>query len=477
LSAVKTHSLLRTTIIYGVGDVIVLAVGGFLLLPLYTRTLSQHDFGIYVVVRANVEIFTYVLYLGLPSAAGRLYFDHRSSGAHVQYLSSILTFYLLSCAAFVGLLGFFGDAVWAFLSPTTPAAPYLWFCVALAAVSFLSALGTLWLRMEGRPTAFALVQVGASLVLVAAAVVNMVVLHLGLVGLLLALLISSVGAALVLPVLFGTRYRPVARLEHITESLRYALPVVIGYVAFFILNRFSTLILQRHAPLADIAIFGLAQQLSTLVSVVATAFGKALQPEVFGADAAHVMEVVRKSAAIHIALMFCVTLGVVLFASEIFRLVAPASYNSGEGLLAILAIGSLIYSFGLISDTALMYYRRPNLCLAVTLLGAGASALLNFWLIPRFHLMGAAVAILSAMLVRNVCGHWLFRRQTGESYFATMVAAVLGCAAFAFLAARLQESGLALINIVAIKLVIFGLGAAVAYRMYAQRLAGAEKLG
>ena len=81
MSTFKSHALLRTTLIYGVGDVIVLAVGGFLLLPLYTRTLSQHDFGIYVVIRANVEIFTYLLYLGLPSAAGRLYFDHRNSGA------------------------------------------------------------------------------------------------------------------------------------------------------------------------------------------------------------------------------------------------------------------------------------------------------------------------------------------------------------------------------------------------------------
>jgi O-antigen/teichoic acid export membrane protein len=475
LPAVKSRALLRITIVYGVGDAIVLAVGGFLLLPLYTRTLSQHDFGIYVIVRANVEIFTYLLYLGLPSAAARLYFDHRKTGRHFEYLSSILNFYLASCAVFVGLTALWGERIWQFLSPTTAASPYLWFSVALAAVSFLSALGTLWLRMEGRAAAFAAAQVAASAVLAAAAVVNLVLLHKGLTGLLWALLISSAASAVLLPALFGTRYRPAMKLEHITESLRYAIPVLLMYAAYFVLNRISTLILQRHAPVAEIAIFGLAQQLAAVVTIVATAFGKALQPEVFGADPEHVMAVIRRSASLQILLMFCVTTGVVLFAAEIFRLMAPASYSSGQGLLAILAIGALIYSFGLISDTALLYYRRPNLCLVVSLLGGAVAAGLSFWLIPKYQLLGASLAVAIAMLARAVAGHWLFRRQTGESYFGQMLAAAAGAAALAVLAAGLQLSGLASVSIVAIKLVIFILASAVAYGLYTGRFGALEQ--
>jgi O-antigen/teichoic acid export membrane protein len=466
---VKSRALLRTTIVYGVGDVIVLAVGGFFLLPLYTRTLSQHEFGIYVIVRANVEIFTYLLYFGLPSAAGRLYFDHRKAGRHVEYLSSILTFYLLSCGVFVCIAALWGRHIWQFLSPTTPASPYLWFSVALAAVSFLPALGTLWLRLEGRAAAFAGTQIAASVVLAAAAIVNLVLLHEGLTGLLRALLISSVCSALLLPALFGTAYRPAVKLEYITESLRYAVPVVLMYAAYFVLNRISTLILQRHAAVTDIAIFGLAQQLAAVVSIVATAFGKALQPEVFGTEPAEVMAMIRRSASLQILLMFCVTTGVVLFADEIFQFMAPASYSSGHGLLAILAIGALIYSFGQISDTALLYYRRPNLCLAVSLLGAGLSGGLSFWLIPSYQLLGASLAIAIAMLARAVAGHWLFRRQTGESYFGQMTAAAAGAAALAVLAGWLQQSSLAPACIAVIKLVIFVLAGAVAYGLYSGR--------
>ena len=51
-----TRKLLSTTVLYGLADVIVMAVGGFLLLTLYTRTLSQPEFGTYVIVRTNTEI-------------------------------------------------------------------------------------------------------------------------------------------------------------------------------------------------------------------------------------------------------------------------------------------------------------------------------------------------------------------------------------------------------------------------------------
>ena len=39
---------------HGAGDVMIMLVGGVILLPLYTRILSQSEFGIYVVVRTNI---------------------------------------------------------------------------------------------------------------------------------------------------------------------------------------------------------------------------------------------------------------------------------------------------------------------------------------------------------------------------------------------------------------------------------------
>ena len=116
--------------LYGLADVIVMAVGGFLLLPLYTRTLSQPEFGIYVVARTNTEIFSYLLYLGLPSAVARVYFDYKKAGQQQDFLSSIVMFFGLNLLVLGALLSVWGHHLWRLLSPTTDVQPYLAFCVA-----------------------------------------------------------------------------------------------------------------------------------------------------------------------------------------------------------------------------------------------------------------------------------------------------------------------------------------------------------
>ena len=128
-----TRRLLSVTVLYGAADVAVMAVGGFLLLPLYTRTLTQAEFGTYVAVKANVEIFTYLVCLGLPSAVSRVYFDHRQAGQQVAYISSVLLFFALCLAVLLAGMAAWGAQFWSLLSPTTPASPYLAFSIGLAA--------------------------------------------------------------------------------------------------------------------------------------------------------------------------------------------------------------------------------------------------------------------------------------------------------------------------------------------------------
>ncbi|HSX55873.1 MAG TPA: hypothetical protein VLG14_11285, partial [Sphingomonas sp.] len=94
----RIRQLLTASALYGVADMLVLGVSGFLLLPLYTHALSQSEFGTYVIVKANIELIGYLIQFGLLSAAGRLYFDHRGGGDPRRYMNSILKFFVLVAA-------------------------------------------------------------------------------------------------------------------------------------------------------------------------------------------------------------------------------------------------------------------------------------------------------------------------------------------------------------------------------------------
>lgn len=467
-----TRKLLSNAVLYGLADAIVLVVGGFLLLPLYTRALSQSDYGIYVIVRANTEIFTYLLYLGLPSAVARVYFVYKKTGQQFEYLSSVVMFFLLCLTGFGVLLMMAGPVLWGMLSPTTPVNPYLAFSVAISAAGFFAAIGTMWLRMEGRAVAFASVQVAAALVLAATATVNLVIFKDGLPGLMFALLISASCSAMVLPILFRHKFRPVLQWEHIAVSMRYALPMLVGYIAYFVLNRISTLILQRHVAVDQIAIFGLAQQLAAMVTIAATAFAMAMQPAVFGAEANKVVSLLERSAKILLMLIMALTSVLLLFGTEIFAIVAPKSYRGGYEIMLILLLANFANSFNQISNTALLYHHLPKTSAAISIFGAVLAAGLGAWLIPLYQLYGAALASLGAIGAMALLSHWMARRVTGYSYFTSMAASCAVMAALALLSGRLAHQDMPVAAMLGLKAGICVLIFATIYSFYIRKPVG-----
>lgn len=453
------------TVLYGFADVAVMAVGGFLLLPLYTHALSQAEFGRYVAVKANTEIFTYLVCLGLPSAVSRLYFDYRKSGEEHAYINSVALFFLLAFALLLLLVAPFAGPLWAELSPATPVMPYLAFSLALAGLGFASTLGSLWLRLEQRARDFALVQVSVAALLTGCAVLNLSVLNLGLPGLLWALVVSGAGGALLLPWLLGRHFRPTIQWRHIRNSLPYAGPSLLGYVGYFLLNRLSTLVLQRHVSLDELAVFGLAQQLAMIVTVAAGALAKAQQPLVFECGPADVDALMQRVARLLRWMMLAITGVLLAFADELVALVAPRGYGSDIHILQILLVANFAMSISQISDTVLLYHRRPGASLAVSLFGALASVGLSLLLVPAYHATGAALAMALTFASMTLLSHVLAWRVSGRSHLLPYLASLLAAIALAALTIWLHAQALPWGVALGLKLsVLAGLAAAVAWR-------------
>lgn len=461
------RQLLSASLIYGLADMLVIGVGGFLLLPLYTHTLSQAEFGMFVIVRTNIEIIGYLISFGLLSAVARLYFDNREEGQERSYFNSLLVFFGGVTVVAVVIATMFGAPLWHALSPDVPAHPYIWYSLVVAVATFVAGLGSLWLRLDNRVFAFVAVQFSSSVLLAIMAYLALVPLKLGLTGLLVALAIAYIPGALVLFVRIGGRLRPTFRRDHVGPALIYGMPIAISYMAYFLLNRFSLLTLQRHVSLEEIAIFGLAQQLSLLVSVVAASAGKAMQPAVFGADPAHAHDVLRRSSRLFILLIFAAAAFVTLFAQELVNLVAPDGFRGAFGVLLVLLVASFVYSLSLVSNTALDLHRRPRLSAAVTIAGAVMSVVLNLILVPRYGLTGGAVAALAAYTVMTTLGHILAWRLTGQSYFVEMALVTAALVGFAVIASRPDWAAIAPAGRVAAKVAIFAVTSLVLAALYA----------
>lgn len=411
----STRKLLSNTALYGFGDVIVLAVGGFLLLPLYTRALTQAEFGVYTIVKTNTEILVYLLQFGLISAIGRLYFEYKRKNEHYQYLSSVFLLFLILALLFCIIIYIFGEGLWNAVSPNVPAFPFLWFSLVIALFSFAGSFASIWLRVEEKAKLFVIVQIASALVLLVLVIFNLVIAPQGLIGLLYALAMSAICAAAVLPFLFWKRLTFRIERKHVSATLRYGLPIFFGYVAYFITNKISLIILQRNASLEQVAIFGIAQQLGMVVMVASGAFAKSLQPVIFAAEIIDFDGVIDKLGKLYLLIMFCIVSLLILFASEIFQMVAPANYSDGFYVfIAMIATGFIIATNFIFSST-LLYFKMSTTSVLVTIFGGFLSLIVSLILVPKFNMFGAVASIFIAYIGVVLANAFLTRKLLPRS--------------------------------------------------------------
>jgi O-antigen/teichoic acid export membrane protein len=218
-------------------------------------------------------------------------------------------------------------------------------------------------------------------------------------------------------------------------------PILVGYIAYFVLNRLGTVILQRHVAVDQVAIFGVAQQLSMIVAIACTSFGMALQPAVFAAEPTQAMGTIRRASRILTLLVFSVTCALILFGAELFALIAPKSYGGGQQILLLLLVGNFTNAFTLMSDTTLLYHRRPKTSVAVSILSAIAATCLGLWLVPQYQLNGAALAVTGGLVIRMLLSHWMAYRVAGTAFLTPMVVAITTLCLLASIAdwLRVQE--------------------------------------
>jgi O-antigen/teichoic acid export membrane protein len=428
--------LAASVAIYAVGDFLVAAVGGFLLVPLYTRHLSPSDYGIFVVTRANSEIFSYIVQFGLISAVTRVYFIFSAKQQQRQYIGSILIFHFCTVASFLAVLGVAGGWLWRQLTPAVPAMPYMWFACGLAFLSFVPGLFSVLLRVEERAKFFVAVQVGSAALLVLCVLFFLVVLKAGIVGLFGALMLSGVLTWVVLLALLFRRIEWGFQWEHIRTSLKFGMPVVISYLAFFVMNRFGIIFLQRYVGLAEVGLFGLAQQMAMVVTLVSMAFGKSFQPMVYSSDESSVTELMTRLGSIYFVSMLLAAAVFASFASELLIILAPRSYGRAYYVFVLLIIANAVYSFKLISESVLLYRHRPNLSMTVSVAGCAISVLGNLWLVPKIGIYGAVlstlltscgVTTLSLVIARRMVP---FRIGVQLVWFTIVTAGVIGFAVY-----------------------------------------------
>jgi O-antigen/teichoic acid export membrane protein len=395
--ASQIRRLARHSAIYGVGGLIsrILAT---LLLPLYTRYLPPDAYGRVEIVTAATAIAAILLQMGIASAFFRFYFDAKDA---VSKLTVVRTsFWFTMGAATAGLvIGFvfagpiahllgLGDDTWL----VRAGAVGLW---AQANYQQLTAL----FRVEERSTAYAIASVANVLITVLAMVVFVASFHWGAIGLVVG---NFTGTLVVYLALLAYRNeqlgfefdRPLFR-----RMQTFGMPLVPSALALWAINFIDRVFVSWYKGNAEVGVYSAALKIASVITFVIIAFRTAWPAFAYSIDDDR--EARRTYAFVLtylLAFASWVSLALGALAPWWTRLLTAPAYQRAEEAVAVLAFAGTVYAGYTVLAIGSGRARRTQLNWVVTGVGAAVNIALNFWLIPEYGMIGAAISTLVAYL-------------------------------------------------------------------------------
>jgi O-antigen/teichoic acid export membrane protein len=396
--AFQMRRLARHSAVYGIGG-LVSRVLATILLPLYTHYLPPDAYGRVEIVTAATAVLAIVLQMGIASAFFRFYFDAREPADKLTVVRT--SFWFTMAMATVGLvLGvvFAGPiAHWIGLGDDT------WLvragAVGLWAQTNYQQLTNLF-RAEERSTAFAIASVTNVLVTVAAMVLFVAVFHWGAIGLVVG---NFTGTLVVYLALVAYRTEQLGlefdrtlfrRMQH------FGLPLVPSALALWAINFVDREFVVWYKDDAEVGVYSAAVKIASVITFVMIAFRTAWPAFAYSIEDDR--EAKRTYAFVLtylLAFASWVALALGGLAPWWTDLLTASQYHRAEKGVALLAFAGAIYAGYTVLAIGSGRARKTQLNWVVTGVGAAANVALNFWLVPRWGMVGASISTLAAYVV------------------------------------------------------------------------------
>ena len=394
--------LIKQSAIYGVGSIASPFIG-FVMLPVYSRYLTPSEYGILAITSVAINFVAALVSLGMNSGLIRFYFDYTEKKDKDQVVVSSLIFSFLASVVFAAVLWLFSGPVSSVLFDFGKGQLYLKLILLIAVADTGVANCLAVLRAEERPATYSVMTVLRLILTFSLNVVFVVVLKRNVQGILEAELISGVVCYLT-ALLIAARGKALSfSWVKTRQVLSFGVPLVPGNVASLVMTLSDRYFLQHFATLQDVGLYSVGFRIAAALRIgFIEPFRIAWPPYMFSVlDKPDAREIYKK-VLVYFTFV-CVWAGLFLsaFAREALMLLATPAYYPGYKVVPLLALSYILLGMCSILVAGIQISNKTRYVSYSFMVAAGVSLGMNFLLVPRFGMMGAATASVTAYAVLN----------------------------------------------------------------------------
>jgi O-antigen/teichoic acid export membrane protein len=402
---------LRHTFVYGIGGILLKAVG-FLLLPLYTHYLSPRDYGILEILDISMSLLGMFLNMGVTAAMLRYYGIAETEREKRRVVGTIFIFTLCTgTGAFLaGLLPIHKVSL-LLLGPGVPTI-YLLLAFTNSILAYIANVPYTCLRAKEASGTLATLDGLGSVAILILNIYFIAVLKLSVMGMLLSAL--SIGSIKIALLVKWTIRDLTAGIDWklLRSIVKFGAPLVFSNLTMFTLNFSDRFFLERFQSLDIVGIYAVGYKFAYMLNfLLLQPFNMMWQARMYIVHRRPDHEkVFAQVFALYMFVLILGGLGLSLFSSEAVRAMVDPRYRSGEQVIGIVSLSYIFLGAGYYLQLGMFLRARTDLIGIISTVAAIVNLAANYFLIRSFGMLGAAWATVAGFLAIAVGTYYCSQR-------------------------------------------------------------------
>lgn len=392
-------NLLKSFSVYTLAAFLTQAIN-FLLLPLFTNYLSPADFGILSLITTFATFLSPLILLSVDGAISIEFYKSEFSDLRT-YISSSIAISVIAASFLLILMMLLSSWLSVLFG-----IPRIWLIVTpiFGLLETFKIINLLLFQVQKKASYYALYSFSSTLLNITLALFFVIVLKYNYAGRMYSQYIASL-IFFMLACYYLTRNKYLTfrvNKKMMQDALSYGTPLVLHSLGFIIINLADRLFVSHYNGNVALGIYSLAYTVGSVISIVALAFTNAWTP--------HLFELLKENSLgsrlkivkviyLFISGLFVSTILLILLTPPVFRLLIGPRFYTGVNIVPWIAFSSFFFGCYLAFTNLLFYLKKNRIFAIAAIINIFVNLILNFLLIPKLGIIGAAYATFISFLI------------------------------------------------------------------------------
>jgi O-antigen/teichoic acid export membrane protein len=394
----------KNALAYGMGN-IGLRAASFLLIPVYTRSLSLADYGLLATLLAVTQILTILIDAGLRKAQFRFTLHYQDQGRLGELLGTSILMNFINGAIVLLLCIGVGLPFFRLLLHTDQVIGYVVLSCAAALCQSLFVYITGYYRTRSEPVRFTMCTITAAVLLLIFSAIFLIIFHEGIKAALMAQVIAYGALWLFLAVAVLRQTGVGLSAEIASVLVRYGSPLILVAAGHLITDSAALFFLGHFRSLEEVAVYSLGYKLAQIAGMVLI-LPFQMEYEIFVYANLQSPNIRSTISQLTTNLMFAfafIAFGVAYWSRDVLALIAPPAYASAY-LVVLLSVPFSAFDGISYIGESLLNIQKKTYVTAITVTSFSVLAIvLDYLLIPSWGIWGVVTASAVNLTGSGVC--------------------------------------------------------------------------